>query len=384
MNIQQANGAAKLQGQLEKRLCGLIDEGFELGLQAAVYFRGELIVDLALGRTTPPSAGNVTPETIFPVCSTGKGILATLVHILAERGLLDYDHPIASYWPEFAVNGKGDITLRQALAHLSGLPDSPPFRSREEICDFDRACTLVAEMSPSYPPGSRMQYHARTFGWIVGGVAQRVGGCPLPELLAREIGRPLGIESSLFFGTDDEAETRVSSFEPQPSSKEQVTTAARDSGSLEDPLMDFVNLPEVRRSCMPAVNGVMSARAIAKVYASMIGEVDGVRIIPESRLEKAATGQVPAGGTPECFGHNYGLGYALKGPLHDMGALFGHGGAGGSEGMANRRSGFAFGLTKNRMDTHLDAPDHTNWIVMQEILAALGDEGDGGFYHKRV
>lgn len=391
MTISSARGAARLHANLEKRLNALIDGGYELGAQVAVYLRGELIADVAVGRVSSQSDRKVAPDTLFPVCSTGKGILAALVHILAERGLIDYDCPIARYWPEFAVNGKEGITVRQGMAHLAGLQNDPGFASLDEICDFDRACARVAQMTPAYPPGSQMQYHSRTFGWIVGGFAQRAGGRPLRELFAELIAKPLGIGRTLFFGTDDEVETRVAPFEPQPSQKEQVTTAANThaappgdaADALKAPLMDFVNLPQVRRSCMPAVNGVMSARAIAKIYAALIGEVGGVRLIPPSRLEQAVTGQTPVGGTPECFGHSYGLGYGLKGPLHDMGAFFGHGGAGGSEGMANRRLGFTVGLTKNRVDTHLDAPDHTNWIVMREIHAALGNEGDGGFYLKR-
>jgi len=391
MATDQAHNAAKLHGILEKRLNSLIDGGFELGAQVVVYRHGELIADVAVGRVSSKSDRAVDSNTIFPVCSTSKGIVSAIVHILAERGVIDYDAPMAKYWPEFAANGKAAITVRQAMSHLAGIPHDPMFESLDEICDFDRACARVAQMTPIYPPGSEMQYHSRTFGWIVGGLLKHATGRTVSELLVEEVTRPIGVERGLFFGTDDEAETRVSPFEAQPSQKEQVTTAAITYDAppeeaidvMKAPLMDFVNHPRVRRACMPAVNGMMSARAIAKVYAALIGEVDGVRLLSESQLEKATTGQTPIGGTPECFGHSYGLGYGLKGPLNDMGAFFGHGGAGGSEGMANRRLGLAIGLTKNRMDTHLDAPDHTNRILMRDIRDLFGDEGDGGFYLNR-
>ena len=391
MATDQARNAAKLHGVLEKRLNSLIDGGFELGAQVAVYQHGELIADVAVGRVSSKSDRKVDSNTLFPVCSTGKGILATMVHILAERGVIDYDCPVSRYWPEFAVNGKAAITVRQAMSHLAGIPVDPGFGSLDEICDFDAACAKIAQLTPIYPPGSEMQYHSRTFGWIVGGFTQRAAGRTVGQLLVEEVTRPLGVERGIFFGTDDEAETRVSPFEAQPSQKEQVTTAANTYDAppeeaidvMKAPLMDFVNIPQVRRSCMPAVNGIMSAKAIAKVNASLMGEVEGVRLLSESQLEKATTGQTPIGGTPECFGHSYGLGYGLKGPLNDMGAFFGHGGAGGSEGMANRRLGLAIGVTKNRMDTHIDAPDHTNRIIMRGIRALFGDEGDGGFYLQR-
>ena len=154
--------------------------------------------------------------------------------------------------------------------------------------------------------------------------------------------------------------------------------------SIPGPLMDFVNMPEARRACIPSVNGMMSARAIAKVYAAMIGEVDGLCLIPESTLDMATKMQTPPNALPSCFGHGMGLGYALKGSASAPGAFFGHGGAGGSEGMANRPLGMAFGLTKNRMDTHVDAPGHTLTLFINEIMDVLGHDGDGGFYKMEI
>jgi CubicO group peptidase (beta-lactamase class C family) len=124
----------------------------------------------------------------------------------------------------------------------------------------------------------------------------------------------------------------------------------------------------------------MSARAIAKLYASLIGEVDGVRLIPASRLEIATTPVNKPGAAPICFGHGFGLGWCLKGPASYPGEFFGHGGAGGSEGMGNKRLKLAVGLTKNRMDTHYAAPDHTNRLLMRLIADTLGEPIDGGFY----
>jgi len=316
--------------------------------------------------------------------------LATIVHILAERGLIDYDRPVAEYWPEFGVNGKENVTVTQALSHQAGIPQVPDFRSLDEACDFDSACARVAELTPQWKPGSTMQYHSRTWGWIVGGLAQKASGRALQTLLLEEITRPLGTDDAMFFGITQEADKRFSPFEAQPDQVEQCTTAPtthapappRTISELTLALMDFVNLPRVRRCCMPAVNGIMSARAVAKHYAALIGEVDGVRLIPEKRLKIATTRVTVEGTTPICFGHGFGLGYCLKGPSGDSGAFFGHGGAGGSEGMANRPLGMAIGLVKNRMDTHANAPDHTNRLFINETLNVLGHKGDGGFYEK--
>jgi CubicO group peptidase (beta-lactamase class C family) len=388
MNQEIVKKATQLQPRIQALLDGLIDDGYELGAQVAIYLGGELVADVNAGRVNSIEDRRVETDTVFPVCSTGKGIVSTLAHMLAEEGRLDYGKPVAYYWPEFAVNGKESITVLQALSHQAGLPQVPLFASLEEALDFDAACDRFAQLSPEWEPGSQMQYHSRTFSWLAGGLVRRAAGVPLPQLLRDYITVPLGIEREMFFGIDDDGDKRFSPFEAQPATQAQNTTDAStyappppgSLGELSLGFVEFFKLPHMRRTCMPAVNGIMSARAIAKHYAALMGEVDGVRLIPESRLDKALTRVTRPGGTPECFGHGFGLGYALKGPASDMGACFGHGGAGGSEGMANRHLGLALGVTKNRMDTHQDAPEHTNRLVVQEIHKILGHDGDGGFF----
>ncbi len=388
MSQSTAAKAAKLQGSLEKLINGLIADDFELGVQAAVYLEGEQIVDICAGKVSPDSDQKVQPDTIFPVCSTGKGVLATVVHVLAEQGVIDYDKPVAEYWPEFGCNGKEQITVRTAMAHLAALTQTPPVNSLQELCDFDFIIRDYAKLVPEWEPGTRMQYHSRTWGWLVGGIMAKATGKPVPQLLKEHVTAPLGIDREMFFGIDDEADTRYSGFVPQPSLGDQCSTAAITNappppGSIAElqlPLWALVNLPDVKRACIPAINGIMSARAIARHYAATIGEVDGIRLFPGSRLDIATTRVTEPGTTPECFGHGFGLGYALKGPAADMGAFFGHGGAGGSEGMANRRCKLALGLVKNRADRHADAPDHTVRLFIREIIKVMGKDLDGGFY----
>ncbi len=385
MNPIKAKKAVKLHGRLEHLLGGLVDKGYELGVQAAVYLDGDLISDICIGQVSSHSNRKIESNTIFPVCSTGKGISAVLLHVLASRGKLDYDSPVARYWPEYGVNGKASTTVRQALSHQAGIPRLPQFKSFEEICDWKTACAKVAALTPEWISGTRAEYHAITWGWLAGRIAEGAAGRPFMELFRDIVTQPLGIEDSLYFGIDVEAEKRVSKFEPQPTQQEQCMTApevydVKLIRPVPGPLMDFVNMPETRHACIPSVNGMMSAKAIAKVYASMIGRVDGVRLVHESILNMVTTVQTQPNSLPACFGHGMGLGYALKGPASVPGVFFGHGGAGGSEGMANRALGMAFGLTKNRMDTHVNAPGHTHTLFINEILNVLGHEGDGGFY----
>lgn len=386
MDKRKAERAAKLQGRVERLLNGLVEKGYEQGIQAAVYLDGELVADVCVGNVSSQSNAKVKPDNLFPVCSTGKGVSVTALHVLASRGQLDYDSPVVRYWPEYGANGKAGTTVRQALSHQAGIPQLPEFSSFEEMWGWESGCAKVAALTPLWAPGTNAEYHSFTWGWLAARIASGASGRPFGELFRDLVARPLGIERLLYFGTDDEAEKRVSPFEPQPSQQQQCMTVAavhdpKVMKQIPGPLMDFVNMPGTRRACIPSVNGIMAARGIAKLYAALIGEVDGVRLLPERVLEQATTVQTKPGVMAACFGHGMGLGYPLKGPASDPGAFFGHGGAGGSEGMANRALGMAFGFTKNRMDTHVDAPGHSLGLFINELMDVMGHEGDGGFYN---
>ncbi len=373
--------------QLDKSITSLInsfiEQDFETGAQTVLYLNGEKVIDINCGAVSSSSTQPVKSDTLFPVCSTSKGITATLMHILAQMNLLDYEKRVTDYWPEFGSHGKDKVTVRQALAHMAGIPQRAVYDSFDEICDWAQACQKIADLTTKWEPGSTAEYHSFNWGWMAGRIAEGATGKKFSELLKEFITAPLGIEKELYFGTDDESETRVSPFEAQPQQKEQITTAQTAHQCVREvpgPLMEFDNMPQVRRACMPAVNGIMSAGAIAKVYAAAIGKVDGVRLLGERQLDAAVQLQTPPNVMPKCFGHGMGLGYVLKGTAENPGTFFGHGGAGGSEGMANRKLGYTVGFTKNRMDTHLDAPGHLNRLILQKIIEAFGTEGDGGFY----
>src|SRR5262249_30235725 len=150
------------------------------------------LADSATGR-------KVDGDTLFVVFSCTKGITATVIHQLAERGLLDYDAPVAGYWPEFARNGKGGITVRQLLTHAAGVPQIPESLTPDNMSDWERVCRAVADLTPLWEPGTKIGYHAVTYGWILGEVARRADGRPFGQIVQEEICRPLGIDS-LFVG----------------------------------------------------------------------------------------------------------------------------------------------------------------------------------------
>ena len=131
----------------------LVDSGAERGLQVAIYVGGELVVDAWAGVADPATGRLVDGDTLFTVFSTTKGIVATLIHILVERGLLEYDAPIARYWPEFGANGKEGITVRHALTHTAGIPQMPDGVEIADLCDWSSMCRRVADLGPLWPAG---------------------------------------------------------------------------------------------------------------------------------------------------------------------------------------------------------------------------------------
>ena len=338
-----------LQNIIQDVLNKAIEDGSETGLQAAVYYKGELVVDAVAGIADPASGRPVTSDTIFPVFSTTKGTLATIVHRLAERGVLDYDAPIAQYWPEFAAHGKSNIKLRHAMGHSAGMPYVPVSVGPDDIYDWDTVCAALAASEPVYAPGTKVEYHSLTYGWLVGETASRASGRTLPQLWQEELVGLLGLEDEMFCGVTPEAEPRVATLYEagEPTPPENLATQGAPYWLL--PLGMWMNKSIARRTCQPASNGIMSARAIAKHYAACLpGGTGGVELLPPSRLKLATTPDINGEtGEPSIFA----LGYALLDPPRQDGInAFGHGGHGSSTGQADPNAGWALGFTKNNFN----------------------------------
>ena len=360
------------QRRMQELLNTLVREGRERGIQLAAYLDGTLVVDAFDGVADPATNRPVDGETPFPVFSSTKGLTATLMHLLVERGKVAYDTPIAEYWPEFAARGKGCIKVRHALNHTAGLPFMPLGIGYKELCDWDAMCAGLARLEPVSPPGEQMAYHAVTYGWLVGETIRRVDGRSFARMLNDEICAPLGIRN-LFVGIPDEVEPRVAVleevFEPgkEPSFDD---SKPRDVPGWMQPLHAMMNRPDARRACIPASNGIMSARALARHYAALIpGGVNGVELLPASRVRQATQLQKPTAnaGAEQPL---RGLGYMLGGNINEFGpspTAFGHPGYGGSIGFADPECRLAVGLTKN-----LYSPKGAQGRVLNELRDVLG------------
>ena len=365
-----------VQTAVQTLLDDLISSGVERGLQAAAYLNGECVVDAWAGIADAGSGQPVNGDTLFTVFSSTKGVTSTVMHLLAERGVLDYDAPIATYWPAFAANGKEGITVRHALTHAAGIPQRP---TGVPPTDWDGMCREIAALTPLWEPGTQHGYHAGTFGWILGETARRVDGRPIQQIVREDICRPIGIEDSLFFGIPDAVEPRVATLENDAS----ITNApAAPPDSLIGRAMPnskeyyaLYNRPEMRRAVQPAGGGIMSARALARHYAALVGNgVDGVRLLTPERVQTATALQTDAKDVVIGLPMRRGLGYMLGGPVSPMSAritAFGHAGYGGSIGFADPDHRFAFALTKNRLAFSLPEQSTVNKVA-SAVRAALG------------
>ncbi|MCW3813898.1 beta-lactamase family protein [Micromonospora sp. DR5-3] len=333
-----------LRAAVRTRIDDLVSSGREAGVQVAAFLHGEPIVQEQAGLADPTTGRPMTADTPVHAVSTGKGLTATVVHVLAERGLLDYDLRIAEVWPEFARHDKDAITLRHALTHTAGLPALPADTTAEDFTDWDRMCALLADAEPLWAPGERLAYHAWTWGWLVGEVVRRVTGRRISQVLAEEVAGPLGVTGELFLGVPEADLPRLARLE------DAGLAAMLTYASAHLPNLDAVAPPGVRpdatiggRADVPAV-GTMSARAVARMYAALLGPVDGVRLISPERLGQVSAVAVRA--EDWVFGQEvtFGLGYAVDGD-----GSFGTAGSGGSRAFAYPELGLTVAAVRNRL-----------------------------------
>jgi CubicO group peptidase (beta-lactamase class C family) len=363
--------AAGLQGRVQEAIHELIDGGAETGVQVAVIHDGAVVVDVAGGVADLATGCPVSPGTLFWAASTAKGMASTVVHVLAERGELDYDLRVADVWPEFAAHGKDTVTVRHLLCHTAGVPGLPPG-------DWERMCALLADAEPWWRPGTRFGYHSDTFGYLVGETVRRATGCTISELLRDLITSPLGIADEVHFGVPARLLPRVATqIGPGGLSK-----PLPEPGSPQTPPMPVVIIPRAalanRRDLLSAdipSMGTMTARAAATVYAALLGHIDAVDLVSAERL--AAMAAITYQGPDTVMGVKsaWAFGYSPARPAGTYpGSTFGMLGGNGSAALADIDSGTAIAVMRNRCSvgdfTTATRVDHL-------VIDALDQEGTG-------
>ena len=342
----------------------------EIGAAVAAYWRGEKVVDLWGGRRRPHDDAPWNEDTMVVVYSTTKGLASMTLAVAASRGWLDYEAPVARYWPEFAQNGKAEVTVRQLVGHEAGLVVLDEKLSIDRLRDLDDLAQLLARQRPAWPPGTRHGYHAMTIGLYMQEIVRRVD--PSHRTLGRffheEIAAPLGLE--FYIGLPPEIPSeRLATMQPLtaarairalPRAPRELLRRVMWPWSLLRKSMLFTDVDWNDRSNLevenPAGNGVGTARSIARAYAAFADGGAELGITPEIFATLTA---IPGAayhdeviGVPAC----YSLGFLRPAPRGMFGAsrrAFGTPGAGGSFGFADPDARVGYAYVMNKTDFYL-------------------------------
>ncbi|MGH8979021.1 MAG: serine hydrolase domain-containing protein [Acidimicrobiia bacterium] len=360
------------------------DERGEVGAAVSVYLDGRPVVDLWGGLADPIAARPWVEDTIVPVFSCTKGVTAVCANLLIERGELDPDAPVASYWPEFAANGKDAITVRVALSHRAGLPLVEGDFTLDDVCAWDPIVEQLARQAPIWEPGTQHGYHMRTYGWITGELIRRITGVSPGTFLRKEVADPLDL--SCWIGLPESEEPRVAHLVPPDMDMRAALAPLRDKlllarvfGNPSDLFTydEMWNTRQMHACELPSSNGIGDARSLARLYASCIQEgVDGVRTLHDVTVQQARIEQVRGPDAVIMVESAYGLGFMLGSSFGAANPpnVFGHAGAGGSLAFADPEVGVSFGYVMNDLRFGADGDPRSESLVraMYEAVGRLG------------
>lgn len=365
---------AKIEGTCDKKFervqkvfAQAFDDGKEVGAAVAVTIDGKPVLDIWGGHTDKAKTQPWTRDTIVNVYSTTKGLTAICAHRLVDKGLLDLDAPVASYWPEFAQAGKAKLPVRYLLSHQAGLPGVRKPLQPDDLFNWDMMCSALAETEPWWTPGTKHGYHAITYGWLVGELIRRITGKSPGTYLRDELAAPLGLDCHI--GLDAKHDGRVADMiaapPPPPEQLNIFAEMLKDPESMmaktfnNPPMMLSPGLVNTRkwRACeLPAANGHTNARSLARVYGAVSrgGEVDGYQVLKPASIARGYTEQARGPDAVLQLSTRFGLGFMLSQPGASLGPnprAFGHPGAGGSLGFADPDAKVGFGYVMNKMES---------------------------------
>jgi CubicO group peptidase (beta-lactamase class C family) len=337
---------AHLEGTCDERFGAVCDalaaslDKDDVGASVAVYVDGEPMVDMWGGYADAERTRPWERDTITNTWSTTKTMTALCALILANRGDIDLDAPVAKYWPEFAATGKENVLVRHVLGHTAGLPTWAEPVTVEQLYDWPTVTALLAEQAPSSEPGVVGAYHAVTQGYLIGEVVRRVTGSGLGSFFAEEVAGPLGADFHI--GLAAEHDHRVAPVIPATVRAPEIE--ARGPGNPPIPA-ETANTEAWRRADIPSANGFGNARSAAAVQSVLAsgGQVRGVRLLSAAGCERALEEQFF--GADEVLGARirYGMGYALQGRTCSWG------GWGGSIVIADFDNHMAVSYVMNQM-----------------------------------
>jgi CubicO group peptidase (beta-lactamase class C family) len=379
------------------------DTGVEIGASVSFVLDGKSVVDLWGGHYDAARTREWERDTLVNVFSTTKGMTAICANQLLERGLLDLEAPVAKYWPEFAAAGKENLPVKWLLTHQAGLPGISEPLPLGALYDWQLMCDALAAQKPWWTPGDGFGYHVFTYGFLVGELIRRVTGTTIGNYFRQHIAEPL--DADFHIGLAEQHDTRTADMYGVSIGNKPVAPVATLPTPITGPFAEFaraiqdpatmqyaalMNPPQTRDAVnsrawraaeIPAANGHGTARSIARIYGALArgGEIDGVRILKQSTIDRATTEEVS--GPERVFlgglSMRYGLGFSLSESSNPYARLspnpraFGHTGAGGSLGMADPDAKIGFGFAMNSMQAGMLTAGATATAVIDAFYAAL-------------
>jgi CubicO group peptidase (beta-lactamase class C family) len=346
----------------------------DVGASVAIVKDGELVVDLWGGFQDRAGTQAWKPDTIINVFSTTKTMSCLALLVLASRGLVDVDAPVATYWPEFAANGKGNVLVRHLLSHTAGLPGWEQRLEGTDLYDWDKVTGLLAEQATWWEPGWKSGYHGVSQGNLVGEVVRRVDGRSVGKFFAEEIAQPVGADFHI--GLPAEHDARVALVIPAPplqyGSGDGSRAPARDSIPYRaaNPRLVAEQSWEIpwRRAEIPAAGGHGNARSVALAQAAVShgGTLRGVDLLSKKTIDRIFDVQAAGRDLVLGIGVTFGVGYGLnspRNPISPNARVCYWGGWGGSLVVNDVDAGFTMAYVMNRMGEGTVGDDRAHTLL---------------------
>jgi CubicO group peptidase (beta-lactamase class C family) len=356
-----------------------LSSGADVGAAFCATLEGETVVDIWGGFADEARTRPWERDTIVNVYSTTKTMTALTALLLADRGELDFDAPVARYWPEFAAAGKENVKVSHLMSHSAGLSGWKEPITKEDLYDWDKATSLLAAQAPYWEPGTAPGYHAMTQGYLVGEVVRRITGRSLGTVFRQEIAGPLGADFHI--GLPASEDGRVADLIPPPPGS---AIADRSESELQANMSNNpgIDVSETRTRAwrgaeIPAAGGTGNARSVAEIHAILAngGVAKGRRFLSEAGCRKALELQVEGQDLILGMPARFGLGFGLSGgvtPLPNPNTIF-WGGYGGSIAIIDMdaRTSFAYVMNKMAPTTTGDMRGFGLAMAMWEALGLI-------------
>ena len=340
----------------------LYQEDREIGSCFAVYKDGKPLIDLWGGFQDKEKTKPWQKDNLVTVYSTTKGVAAFCIALAMERGLLRYEEKVSTYWPEFANNGKEDITVGMLMSHQAGIC-SPETRNVDDYYNQNLMAEKLAGMTPIWEPGTASGYHSMTFGWLTSELILRVTGKSLGTFFREEVGDRYEID--FFIGLPESEDHRVAELVPfdivrnENSEQQKIKlTDAQKSQRNSARTLDIQNTKAWRQAEIPSANGQGNARGLAKLYSLIVPEDNNLKLLKDNTLKQMTTMQIEGRDLVLAVQVRWGVGFILNkhkiiyGPVE---GAFGHSGYGGSCAFGDPENKIGVSYVMNRMLDNFNA-----------------------------